>query len=412
MTPPSSTISHIKTSSSTQKKHQLLKKRHLYRGVVKKKKVSTQVSMLPPSSPVLPYSGTFIRDRWMEIAKETQSIVLGDGQYVEERRVPIVPCALAQRIEGFSANPLGQVDSSTTVAVTHNISEQIQQSRLGTTFYPHQSEVLAEWRTPPAQIPRPLHKPRREFTHQSTLVAARRLAHHAPPTSPNVGVLSFASRKKPGGNFLHGSDEQEDRIARYSSLVASLDCPQAKEFYDEHRHFWSQDGSGFIDHSMVYSPSVVVFREDGDNRTSLGGSFIPPYLIDVLSVVPVNVAVVRARYSSASEKEADEAVRQTMKERMARALRVFEERGNRTVVLGAFGCTSSENKLDVVASIWAELLVCGDMEGEGRSKRPARFKKSFDNVVFAVPGKSFSAFKEAFDNRLFEAQIVDGMLSD
>ena len=129
-------------------------------------------------------------------------------------------------------------------------------------------------------------------------------------------------------------------------------------------------------------------------------------------IVPVNVAVVRARYSSASEKEADEAVRQTMKERMARALRVFEASGNRSVVLGAFGCTSSENKLDVVASIWAELLVCGDMEGEGGSKRPARFKNSFDTVVFAVPGKSFEAFSKAFDMRLLEAQLVDSMTFD
>ncbi|KAH8087858.1 hypothetical protein BXZ70DRAFT_955420 [Cristinia sonorae] len=410
-TPPPIAIMNIKSPKGMlDGKRQSVKRRHF--------KNRKGRELLPPLTPITPTKLSIdrkdIRDRWIEIAKETRSIVLGDGQYVEERCIPIDAYALAQRIEGFSMKPLGQVDSSSTVvALSHDISEQIQHSCSRTTFYPHEFPI--DWAAPSQYRPRSTRKARIEFAHRSTLNVARRLTLHAPPSSSGVGILSFASRKKPGGGYLHGGDEQEDRLARHSSLVANLSSPAAKEFYAEHKRSWTQDGSGFHDRSMVYSPGVVVFRKDRDDREAtdpLGGTFISPYTVDVLSVVPVNAAVVRSRYASASERESDLAVRNAMKDRMARALCVFEEQGNREIILGAFGCDSNENKLDIVADIWAELLVCGDMEGDGGSKREARFKHSFDTVVFAVPGKSFESFRVAFNNRLFEADLVKTLTSD
>jgi hypothetical protein len=61
----------------------------------------------------------------------------------------------------------------------------------------------------------------------------------------------------------------------------------------------------------------------------------------------------------------------------------------------------------MVAGVWAELLVCGEEEeGEG-GRGEARFKDVFEHVVFAVPGKLFAPFKEAFEMRVLEAQIND-----
>lgn len=409
-TPTPTTITRIKSQSTVDSKRQLLKSR----SINKKRTVLAQKIQVMTSSFKRPDQA--VRTRWMEIAKETERIVLGDGQYVEERYDLIAPCALAQRIEGFPMNPIGQAaESSTSAAVARDISLQIQKSVLGTTFYPHNSAALADWATSPQPTSPRARKTHLEFTRQSTLTAARRLAQHTPASSSRVGVLSTASRKRPGGGYLHGGDDQEERIARSSSLVASLSCPAAKEFYTEHRFYRTQDGSGFYDRSMVYSPGVVVFRaEPGDKGSPdpLGGSFISPYTVDVLSVVPVNAAIVRSVYSSATERLSDDAIYRSMKERMGRALRVFEEQGDKHVVLGAFGCSSSENKVDVVADIWAELLVCGDMEGEGGSKRSAPFKNNFDSVVFAVPGKHFTAFREAFERRLFEADLIDTLISD
>ncbi|KZT05454.1 uncharacterized protein LAESUDRAFT_681464 [Laetiporus sulphureus 93-53] len=358
------------------------------------------------------------RERWATMAAETQAIVLGAGQYVEERRISNDSAALAQVQEGSG-------NTSSVVRIAHDIAVQIELSRQGTSFYPHYSDLLASWaqRRPLGNTPNITTgtKTAIDFTRSSTLTAARRLSYATqnqetfPRTS--LGVLSFASSKRPGGGFLHGGDEQEETIARLSSLVASLGAPVAQEFYKEHRKHWIEDGSGLHDHSMVYSPGVVVFRRDVDDRLSLwgmelragaddavDGEFIAPYAVNVISAVPVNAAAVRAKHLILPSEEQlfEDGIRSAMKERMARTLALLEEKGDRVLVLGAFGCGSSQNRVDVVASVWAELLVCGDAQDGG----DARFKDTFERVVFALPKRLYEPFKQAFEMRILEEQVV------
>jgi len=61
----------------------------------------------------------------------------------------------------------------------------------------------------------------------------------------------------------------------------------------------------------------------------------------------------------------------------------------------------------MVAGVWAELLVCGEEEaGEGGGgKRGLRMY--CEHVGFAIPGRLFAPFKEAFEMRVLEAQIND-----
>lgn len=232
-----------------------------------------------------------------------------------------------------------------------------------------------------------------------------------------MGVLSFASAKRPGGGFLHGGDEQEETLARSTSLVASLRSAQAKEFYRTHRKFLSADGAGLHDHSMVYSPGVVAFHRDddddidGDPASLRSSSTIAPYLINVLSSVPVNAAAIRQNYliTSSDAHVFEDGMRNTMRDRMARALRIFEIRSDRALVLGAFGCGSSQNSVEMVAELWAELLVCGTREETEASKeetKPAKFKGVFEEVVFAVPGKLFAPFKRAFEMKVLEMEVI------
>jgi hypothetical protein len=71
----------------------------------------------------------------------------------------------------------------------------------------------------------------------------------------------------------------------------------------------------------------------------------------------------------------------------------------------------------MVAEVWAELLVCGDERSEpgaessglreDRDGGEARFKDVFEHVVFAVPGKLFTPFRQAFEMRVLEAQVND-----
>ncbi|KAJ8481864.1 hypothetical protein ONZ51_g5708 [Trametes cubensis] len=360
------------------------------------------------------------RERWAEIAEETERIVLGDGKYVEERPAPSVSSAVTQssQAQAFSA----------VIHTLHDILLPISLSRERTVFYPHYSRDLAKWREERPIVTYPATQI--EFTRQSTLTAARRLAlarSQSTTQSTDLGVLSFASPKRAGGGYLHGGDEQEETIARLSSLVASLKAPAAADFYQEHRIFRSSDGSGLHDHSMVYSPGVVVFRRDADDTTftdqppvfglpgghdDLGGEFIPPYLINVLSAVPVNAAAVRQKHviKPGEENLFEQGIRSAMKERMARALRAFELRGDKVLVLGAFGCGSSENKVEMVAEIWAELLACGETVDDVRQE--ARFKNSFEKIVFAVPGKLLNPFRRAFGMRELIERVSDAVVSD
>lgn len=358
------------------------------------------------------------RETWAAIAAETYGVVFGDGKYVEELSSNLLgststgsstsqaPLSLHDRIFNTKQIQISQV--------SHDVSAEIELSRQGTVFYPHYSPSLADWRRRPSTST--VRASEITFTTSSALATARNLLDLDPtlcvrtttslPYS-SIGVLSFASPKRPGGAYLHGGDELEDVIARCSSLAMSLSSPTAKPFYLEHRKFLREDGSGLHDHSMLYSPGVVVIRSDDDApqirpSSSAESRYITPYNVNVLSVVPVNrAAVLQKHIVEPSEVEFFEnGIRSAMLERMGRTLRVFEERGDRVVILGAFGCGSSENKVETVAECWAELFAVG--------KEP-RFAGVFEKVVFAVSGKQHAQFKQAYDARIFDAELNDAL---
>ncbi|EIN06731.1 hypothetical protein PUNSTDRAFT_46138 [Punctularia strigosozonata HHB-11173 SS5] len=330
------------------------------------------------------------RARWAEIALGTQRIVMGDGKYVEERTC--VPSSLPSPLltEPFS-------EGSVALPVVHDIGLQIQFSRQGTQFYPHYSEHLAKWYIAP-QVKDSQTSPTTtiEFTSMSPLSTARSITR-----TSAVGVLSFASAKRPGGGYLNGGDEQEERLARSTALVASLTAPAGLNFYEELRRFASEDGSGLQAHSVLYSPGVSVIRSD-DERDD--GKFIEPYAVDIVSAVPVNAAAVRRRYhvTESDSQMFEDGIRTATKERLARVLRVFEDHGDRQLVLGAFGCGSNENNVEMIAEIWAELLVTGPSSPE---EGKARFANVFESIVFAIPPRLIERFKTAFDMRVFEAEV-------
>jgi len=67
---------------------------------------------------------------------------------------------------------------------------------------------------------------------------------------------------------------------------------------------------------------------------------------------------------------------------------VFEQKGIKNIVLGTFGTGVFRNDVAIVARIWAHLLIVAD----------ARFKNSFDRIIFAVTGgKTFGDFQSAFE---------------
>ncbi|CAA7260612.1 unnamed protein product [Cyclocybe aegerita] len=347
----------------------------------------------------------------------------------------------------------------------------------------------------------------------STLVGARKLhetvGSDLDAKSETIGALNFASAKKPGGGFLNGSQAQEESIARASTLYPSLITPAAKDFYQ----LYAEDpDNAFYTHAMVYSPAVVLMRNDK-------GDWKSPIEVDVLSSAAVNAGDVRkqvewheemrqlrarvqhaeaARQEDAARRREEEdaekkqlkaqraesnrdeddqqtseqdnpqasssedagitnptsepeATSQTatyakpsdplsspehtpteplsfassssepprsptpppnvdpfelaeleiddeMYERIARLLFLFHRRGARHLVLGSFGTGVFQNRVELVAGIFRDLLFKNDQGVEGR------FYGAFDTVLFAILGGStVRTFQEMFG----DAAVVD-----
>ncbi|KAF9522666.1 hypothetical protein CPB83DRAFT_744096, partial [Crepidotus variabilis] len=206
-----------------------------------------------------------------------------------------------------------------------------------------------------------------------------------------IGILNFASATKPGGGFLNGARAQEESIARSSSLYLSLTTPTARPFYDIHKKLekdaerasTSRDNNfkgqlkGMYTHMMIYSPSVVLFKDDE-------GQWTKPLSVEVVTSPAVNAGEVRKAFAAraaanpsapaVSSQEVESLILSVMQERMARVLALFEANSIRHVVLGSFGTGVFQNDVESIAGIWREFLMGSQ----------ARFKDSFDSVVFAI----------------------------
>ncbi len=205
-------------------------------------------------------------------------------------------------------------------------------------------------------------EPAIEVTHESTLVAARRLGAKA-------ASLNFASAKNPGGGFLGGAKAQEESLARASALYACLRT--APEFYAYHRAHRDLRYSDRV----IYSPHVPVFRDDKGNLLE------EPYQTSFLTAAAPNLGAINANQP---EHLAD--VPAVLARRARRVLEVAAAHGHRELVLGAWGCGVFRNDPATVAQAFAEAL---------------RAVPRFDRVVFAIldglPGTPvYTAFAKHF----------------
>jgi len=201
-----------------------------------------------------------------------------------------------------------------------------------------------------------------ELRQTSTLDGARYLYSQRP--IERIGVLNFASATKPGGGFIQGAKAQEESIARSSSLYTSLTTKAAKPFYTTHNR---NERDGYYSHAMIYSPNVVLFRDDH-------GEWLTPLKVDVVTSPAVNAGKVR-KVSHRQPDELEGRIQEVMHERMSRILALFERQGVRNLVLGSFGTGVFQNDVRAMAGIWGDLLFAPH----------ARFERSFDHVVFAIP---------------------------
>lgn len=269
---------------------------------------------------------------------------------------------------------------------TLDLNAKIRFSNRNTRYYTHDVSPLSSWASN-APSPKPNKRTVCEISVMeiSTLGGARLLHDSMSSHSTSYGrtaLLNFASATRPGGGFLTGAQAQEESIARSSTLYPSLMTDTAQQFYKLHG---KDRQGGYYYHAMIYSPGIVILKDDK-------GDWVSPFEVDILTCAAVNAGDVRTKNAKSANpvdsQKLERWIEATMRERMARILFLFEQQGAKNIVLGSFGTGVFQNDIEVVARIWADLLISSN----------ARYKHSFDRTMFAIIGhKTFTTFRDAFE---------------
>jgi len=266
--------------------------------------------------------------------------------------------------------------------VDQSLIEAIKEAKTKTIYYSPKSSIK-EWGSSAKPNQTRFSSTHISILHITTLDAARLLENvyrSNPSEEGKTGILNFASATNPGGGFKNGADAQEESIARSSTLYTALQTDEAQQFYKLHTRENAENAAAYYSHAMIYSPNINIFRDDD-------GVWTYPFPVDVLSCAAVNAGEVRKALNGPISTGLEVGIEKEMSERMGQILFLFERKGVRNIILGTFGTGVFRNNVATVARIWAHLLLVPD----------ARFKDSFDRIIFAITGEeTFADFQSAF----------------
>lgn len=176
--------------------------------------------------------------------------------------------------------------------------------------------------------------------NESTLAGANALVRAR--QFERVGVLNFASARRPGGGFLNGAAAQEESLARSSALYSSL--TKHPDFYAAHQHPRDPRYSD----RMIYSPDCPVFRDDDGDLLS------EPFAVDFITSAAPNAGALSSRVRRAGAN-----LRAILKQRAGKVLALACAQGCDALVLGAWGCGAFRNDPNVVSAVFGDLLLPG-----------------------------------------------------
>jgi uncharacterized protein (TIGR02452 family) len=243
-----------------------------------------------------------------------------------------------------------------------NIASDLAAAKAGTILYsPEKSPVPG-----PPSVKRPTCL---SVRNETTFHAITRLT----AVGGHVACLNFASAKNPGGGFLNGSLAQEEALACASGLYPCL--LMALEYYERNR---AHRSTLYLD-LVIYSPRVPFFRDDR------GTLLEQPVLASVVTAPAPNTGAI-----ALNEPANLGQVEPTLRRRAGLVLAVAQAHGVDRLVLGAWGCGVFRNDPNLVARIFAEMILS-----------PGRFAGVFAEVVFAVldrsePATTYRAFAKQF----------------
>ncbi len=182
----------------------------------------------------------------------------------------------------------------------------------------------------------------------------------------NPLILNCSNAFYPGGGFMVGLDDAEERLCRASSLYLSLSSQKASQMYLYHEYYKSKLNSDF----MLLSPKVAVFRNSYMELVD------HPYPVSVLSVACVDHKNVKEQTVKVSEIET------VMKERIRKLLMLAARNMYRNLIIGAFGINYGHSSYHV-ARYFYDILI--DEE----------YIEMFEHVIFSI---SYDTEKEILKN--------------
>lgn len=215
----------------------------------------------------------------------------------------------------------------------------------------------------------------RPFAAKKSL-PAQRTQHH-----PNVAILNFASPLRPGGGFLDGANSQEEFLCARTSLYPSL--------WDSFYRLPEVGG--------IYTPDVLVFRDSTPEANDIIKR--DRFFVDAISAGMIRFPDARGRSESGCSCGVSycDQDRELVTNKMKAVMRIAESKGNKKLVLGAWGCGAYGNPVAEVAKIWRKVIA-----GSSRQRKPnAESWQGIEEVIFAIPDRNMlREFEKAFSDVL------------
>lgn len=256
---------------------------------------------------------------------------------------------------------------------THDISALLQSCVENAVHY--DSSESDKWLEHDVELPVGSKQTRFTVLNKTTVEASREMCQDCGDNG-KVGILSFASAKKPGGGFLTGAGAQEESLASSSGVYGSLTKFQV-EYYDFHG---GHGRRGFYSDNIIYSPNVPFFRNDALE-------LVKPFTMSVITCPAVNYGILQPV-------QHEEATR-VMKTRIQKILHAFWLNECTHLVLGAYGCGVFRNPVANIVNIFKEIL-CGETNGV--------YRGVFEHIVFAVFHPDENTFLKPFRQAFLSQQ--------
>ena len=190
-------------------------------------------------------------------------------------------------------------------------------------------------------------QPHLQVTDSRTFAAAKRL--HDEDPSRHIAVLNFASATNPGGGVIDGARAQEESLCRCSTLYPTLD---QQRFWNGYYRYHRDRGDFRYTDACIYSPGVVVFKDDGFYPEPLPED--EWYTVDVITCAAPNLYY--SFYYGSDYGVSDAELYDIHASRAKRICEVAAVNGVDTLVLGAFGCGAFRNDPWVVARAFRDVL--------------------------------------------------------